>query len=140
MEFFSTKDVEWNDLDVYIAGVKCGKVVDFECGVKQDKEYLYAAHNEPLSIQSGNKSYPFTVVVLKSAVDTIWDAAVVAGGDHVTDISFDIQGSFRAQGARALSTLNVVGCEVSEVMFKIAQNDKKIQVSMPGLAMGMVKV
>jgi len=140
ISFFSTKDQEWDDLDVYVSGVKVAKVTDFEAGVKTDKEYLHAAHVNPLSIQSGNKQYPFKITLLLEAVRSIWAAAVAAGGDDITDVAFDVAGVFRAQGARTMSTISVTGCEISEAMFKMAQNDKKMQVDLPGLAMAIAVV
>jgi hypothetical protein len=140
LDFFSTKEVEWNDLSVYVSGVLCGKVEDFEVGVKQKTEYLHAAGQEPISIQRGNKEYPFKLTLLKGAVDNMWDAAVQAGGDDVTDIVFDITGSFRAYGARTLSRYSATGCVISESMFKLAQNDTSMKVELPGLAMGLAKL
>jgi hypothetical protein len=128
--------VEWNDFDLYVNGVKTSKVVEFEAGVKTDKEYLYGAGSKPISIQSGNKAYPGKVTILKEHVDVMWLAAVAAsnGGD-ITDVSFDIIGAFRAKGSRTLSRIACSGCEVSEAIFRIAQNAKNVQVELPFLAL-----
>jgi len=140
LQFFSTKECEWNDLDVYVNGVKCAKVVDFEAGVKAEKQPLYAAHDEPISIQSGNRSYTGKLTLLKGAADDMWDAAVAAGGRDTTDIVFNVQGSFQAAGSRSLSTLTCTGCEVSEQMFKLAQNDKSMKVDLPFVFLGLEKI
>ncbi len=140
LSFFSTKECEWNDLQVYVSGVASAKIIEFEVGVKQDKEYLYGAQNLPLSIQSGNKSFPVSLTILKGDADALWDAALAAGGDDITDVIVDISGSFKKKGARNLSTLQATGVQFSESMFKMGQNDKSMKVTLPGMAMSLVKI
>ncbi len=99
---------------------------------------MHAAGPNPLSIQSGKKEYPFKLTLLKAAVDSVWLAAVAAGGDDITDATFDIQGVFQAQGGRPLTSISVTGCQISEANFKIGREQKSMSVDLPGLAMGIL--
>ncbi len=47
ISFFSTKDVEWNDLSVYISGVQCAKVTDFEAGIKSGERIFACRRPQP---------------------------------------------------------------------------------------------
>lgn len=131
LSFFSTKNVEWNDLQIYVNGAACANQEGLECGVETKKDELYSAGPDSIGIQSGNKSRKGTLTVLMQDVNVIWDAAVLAGGDDPTDVVLDIVGSFQAQGSRRLRRLICTGCEISAVRFKMAQGDTSMKVDLP---------
>jgi hypothetical protein len=136
IDFFSTADTEWNDFAAYMSGARASKVQGFECGVQTDMDYEYGEGGNPHAIKSGNKRYPGKVTLLMTQVVAIWVAAIAAGGDDITDVTFDITGTFRAQGQRPLITMTCSQVRISEAMFRAAQAQKSIQVELPFLSMG----
>ena len=83
---FNTKEYEWSDVTVILAG---RMIVGFR-GVaytsSQEKEMLYGKGNKPHSMQTGNKSYSGTVTLTQSELEALEKAA---GGDAL-DASFNM--------------------------------------------------
>ena len=64
-------------------------------------------------------------------------AAIAAGGRDVTDISFGIVASYKKQGSRAIQIDKLVSVEISEFEISNVQNQKKNEVMLPILFMGL---
>lgn len=129
--FFDTKECEWSDFTVYINGVKITKLTGLKYKKTVEKELLYAAGSDPLSIQRGNKGYTGTLTVLRGAVEDMNRATISAGGEDLTDAEFSIVGTYKAKGARGLSTVTIATAEFSEFEDGLMQNDKKGEIALP---------
>jgi hypothetical protein len=133
--FINSKEVEWKDITAYINGKRIVKIREIARKKMTDKEALYAEGDKPFSVQSGNKSYEGSITVLVGALDDLNIAAIAAGGEDITDVSFDIVYSFRPRGIRALKTVLIEGAEIKEYEERMKQGDKFAEVTLPFIAM-----
>lgn len=129
--FFDSKDCEWADMTVTIAGATLTKITGIKYKASQEKKLLYAAGSEPISIQSGNRSYEGQIKVLKGAIDDMNRAALAAGGDDIMDLRFEIVVTYKAKGTRALQTDTLVNVEVSNFEKGWDQGAQSMEVSLP---------
>ncbi|MBX2904992.1 MAG: hypothetical protein KF744_03080 [Taibaiella sp.] len=136
--FFDSKDCEWADMTVMIAGATITKIRGIKYKASQEKKLLYAAGTEPISIQAGNRSYEGEIKVLKGALDDMNRAALAAGGDDVLDMQFDIVITYKAKGTRALQTDTLVSVEVSNFEKGWDQGAQSMEVSLPIVFMKLI--
>jgi len=136
--FFDSKDCEWADMTVMIAGATLTKITGIKYKASQEKKLLYAAGSEPISIQSGNRSYEGQIKVLKGAIDDMNRAAKAAGGDDIMDLRFDIVVTYKAKGTRALQTDTLVNVEVSNFEKGWDQGAQSMEVSLPIVFMKLI--
>lgn len=102
-----------------------------EYSVKKEKEPVHGAGDEPLSIQSGNKTYEGNIVLLQSELEAMIKAAKAAGYADLTDIpGFDIQVSYGNLG-EAPTTDSLIGVEFTEESKGFKQGDKFMEATMP---------
>ncbi len=131
MDFFNSKECEWADMQVLIAGAPVTKIRGIRYKAKKDKEELYAAGDQPVAIQSGNRSYEGEISLLKGALDDINTAAVAALGQDVLDLEFDIVITYKAKSNRALKTDLLVGVQVKEFEQGWEQGAKHMEIKLP---------
>ena len=62
----NTREYEWSDVTVVLAGRLVTGLRGIKYGAKQEKELLHAKGNKPHSIQRGNKTYEGEITLLKS--------------------------------------------------------------------------
>lgn len=136
--FFDSKDCEWADMTVMIAGATLTKITGIKYKASQEKKLLYAAGSEPISIQSGNRSYEGQIKVLKGAIDDMNRGAQAAGGDDIMDLRFDIVVTYKAKGTRALQTDTLVNVEVSNFEKGWDQGAQSMEVSLPIVFMKLI--
>lgn len=82
----NTREYEWADVNVVVAGRVVTGLRGIKYGSKQEKELVHAKGNKPHSIQRGNKTYDGELTLLQSEYEALRTAC---GGD-VLDGSFDI--------------------------------------------------
>lgn len=131
INFDNSKEVEWNDLKVFIAGVFVTKIQGVKYKSSQEKELLYAAGNKPMGTQKGNRDYTGELKLLKGAVDAMNDAAISAGGDDLLDVEFDIVAAYNPAGTRALRTDTLVAVNLKEYEKGMEQNAKSMPIVLP---------
>jgi len=139
VNFFNTKECEWADIQCIVGGAVCGKFTALKYGVEVDKEHLHAAGDEPISIQSGNRKYMGSITMLKGALDNLNTAAIAAGGRDATDLAFDMVVTYKAKGARALSTSSIIGAEISKFDIAWTQGDKSAKIELPFLFLSLIQ-
>ena len=137
ISFFDSKECSWKDLRVFVEGVEVIKITALKYGVKAEKEHLHAAGDEPIGVQTGNRTYTGSITLLLGAFNDLNAAAIAAGGRDVTDISFGIVASYKKQGSRAIQIDKLVSVEISEFEISNVQNQKKNEVMLPILFMGL---
>ncbi len=136
--FFSTKECEWSDVTVQIAGATVTKLRGISYKAMKDKELLHAAGDSPISIQSGNRTYEGNIKVLKGALDDMNRAAIAAGGKDVLDLAFDVVIVYKPKGSRVLQTDVLVNVEIKEFQKGWDQGAKSMDVDLPILFTDMV--
>lgn len=129
--FFDSKDCEWADMTVLFAGSPLTKIRGLKYKAAKDKQLLHAAGDEPISIQSGNRTYEGQIKVLKGALDDMNRASLIAGGSDILDMRFDIVITYKPKGTRALQTDTLVGVEVKEFEKGWEQGAKQMDVTLP---------
>lgn len=125
---FNSREYEWADITVVVAGrpVRGFRAVDYSS--KQEKEALYAKGNKPHGIQRGNKSYEGSITLLQSEYEALRQAC---GGD-VLDASFDLVVAYgNASKGDAIVTDILVGAEVTEDNTEWKQGDKFQEKKLP---------
>lgn len=125
---FNSREYEWSDITVVVAGrpVTGFRAVDYSS--KQEKEALYAKGNKPHGIQRGNKSYEGSITLLQSEYEALRQAC---GGD-VLDASFDLVVAYgNASKGDAIVTDILVGVEVTEDNTEWKQGDKFQEKKLP---------
>ena len=133
--FFDSKECEWADMTVIFAGATLTKIRGLKYKAAKDKQLLHAAGDEPISIQSGNRTYEGQIKVLKSALDDMNRAAIAAGGSDVLDMQFDIVVTYKAQGARQLQIDTLQGVEIKDFEKGWDQGAKNMDVTLPVIFM-----
>jgi hypothetical protein len=134
MDIFNSKEYEWSDVTVTVAGRPVTKIRAISYTKKQEKEALYAKGNQPHSIQRGNKSYETSITLLQSELEALEAAA---GGD-VLDASFNILVAYgNPLNGDVIKTDLIEGCEITEVPKGMNQGDKFAEHELPGIALNV---
>lgn len=136
--FFDSKDCEWADMTVMIAGATLTKIRGVKYKATKEKQLLHAAGDEPISIQGGNRVYDGQIKVLKGALDDMNRAAIAAGGDDILDLQFDIVITYKPKGTRALQTDTLIGVEVKDFEKGWEQGAKSMDVTLPIVFMKLI--
>lgn len=126
--FTNTREYEWSDVNVVVAGrVVTGlRGIKYEC--KQEKELLYAKGNKPHGIQHGNKDYSGELTVLQSEYEALRQAC---GGD-VLDGSFNNVACYgNPTKGDAITTDTLVNVEITEDNTEWKQGDKFQEKTLP---------
>lgn len=126
-----SKEVEWNDAELFFNGVKITKFQGFKFKLAQEKEFLYAAGNEPIGIQRGNKNPTGEFRLLKGAVDALNASARAAGANSLLDIALVAVIKFKGKGVRGVQTVTLTGVEFTEYEMGMEQNAKSMPITLP---------
>jgi hypothetical protein len=140
ISFFDSKECEWADMTLSVSGSPLTKIKGVKYGVKTEKKHLFAAGDDPVSIQSGNRQPTGTLRVLKSAIDAMNSAAVTAGGRDITDLVFDVVVYYKPRGTRPPQTDVLVNCEVSGYEKGWEQGATEMEVELPFLFLSMTSM
>ena len=125
-------------MTVLFAGAPLTKIRGIKYKAAKEKQLLHAAGDEPISIQSGNRTYEGQIKVLKGAIDDMNRAAISAGGDDILDMQFDIVITYKAKGTRALQTDTLVSVEVKDFEKGWDQGAKNMDVTLPIVFMKLI--
>ena len=68
---FNTREYEWSDVTVVLAGQDVIGLRGISYSSAQEKEALYAKGNKPHGIQSGNKAYTGSIRLLQSELEAL---------------------------------------------------------------------
>lgn len=125
---FDTREYEWADVTVVMAGRDATGIRGVSYTSSQEKEALYAKGNKPHGIQRGNKSYEGSIRILQSEYDALNAAA---GGDAL-DVNFDIIVSYgNPSRGDVIKTDLLSGVEITSKPKSINQNDKFMEIELP---------
>ena len=125
---FNSKEYEWSDITVTVAGRIVTGFRGIKYTSKQEKELLYGKGNKPVGIQCGNKDYSGSLVLLQSEYEAL---KASAAGD-VLNISFDIiVGYGNPSKGDAIVNDAIIGCQITEDDTDWKQGDKFIEKSLP---------
>lgn len=126
----NTREYEWADVSVVMAGRMVTGLRGVKYSVKQEKELLHAKGNKPHSIQRGNKTYDGEITLLQSE----YEALKQAGGGDILDLSTDIVSSYGNPSAGDVITTDIlIGVEFTEDNTEWKQGDKFQEKTLPFL-------
>ncbi len=124
----NTREYEWADVTVVLAGRLVTGLRGVKYSAKQEKELLHAKGNKPHSIQRGNKTYDGEVTLLQSEYEALKQAS---GGD-ILDASIDIVAAYGNPSAGDVITTDLlVGVEFTEDNTEWKQGDKFQEKTLP---------
>lgn len=124
----NTREYEWSDVTVVMAGRPVTGLRGVKYTAKQEKEALHAAGNKPVSIQRGNKTYEGEVTLLQSE----YEALKIASGGDLLDASLDIVASYGNPTHGDVATTDIlVGVEFTEDNTEWKQDDKFQEKTLP---------
>ena len=117
----NTREYEWSDVSVVMAGRDITGLRGVKYSAKQEKELLYAKGNKPHTIQRGNKNYSGEITLLQSE----YEALKAAAKGDVLDITFDMVVAVgNPSKGDVITTEILVNCEITEDNTEWKQNDK----------------
>lgn len=126
----NTREYEWSDVTVVVAGRPVTGLRGVKYSEKQEKELLHAKGNKPHSIQRGNKTYEGEITLLQSEYEALKQAC---GGD-ILDASLDIVASYGNPTAGDVITTDIlIGVEFTEDNTEWKQGDKYQEKTLPFL-------
>lgn len=125
---FDTREYEWADVTVVMAGRDVTGIRGVSYTSEQEKEALYAKGNKPHGIQRGNKSYTGSIRLLQSEYDALNAAA---GGDAL-NVSFNIVVAYgNPSRGDVIKTDLLRGVELTSKPKTLNQNDKFMEIELP---------
>ena len=125
---FATREYEWADVTVVMAGRDVTGIRGVSYTSSQEKELLYAKGNKPHGVQRGNKSYEGSIRLLQSEYEALNEAA---GGD-VLDVNFNIVVSYgNPSKGDVIKTDLLEGVEITSKPKTLNQNDKFMEIELP---------
>ncbi len=126
------KECEWADLKVAIDGKTITGIRNASYKKAWEDEALYGAGNDPIGIQSGNKSYEGSLKLLKNELDALNTAAVALGYSDISDVpNLVITVAYMPKGGRVLKTDTMLGCKIGEINRSMEQGGKFMEIELP---------
>lgn len=126
----NTREYEWSDVTVVMAGRLITGLRGVKYSSKQEKELLHAKGNKPHSIQRGNKTYDGEITLLQSEYEALRQAC---GGD-ILDASVDIVAVYGNPSAGDIMTTDIlISVEFTEDNTEWKQGDKFQEKTLPFL-------
>lgn len=132
-----TGEFAWSHTTIKVLGATMIGIDGFGFNKKFDKEVLYGAGDEPIDIQTGNKSYDGTLDLKKYEVDKLNDAAIAAGYEDITEVPHEaivITTSFKKTSADKTRTIVCTGVAFTGLPQSMKQGEKQMPVSLPFIA------
>lgn len=124
----NTREYEWSDVTVVLAGRLVTGLRGVKYSAKQEKELLHAKGNKPHSIQRGNKTYDGEITLLQSE----YEALKKASGGDILDASIDIVAAYGNPTAGDVVTTDMlIGVEFTEDNTEWKQGDKFQEKTLP---------
>jgi len=133
MSEISSKNYSWSNLQVVALGRKYQGITGVRYKRNVDLEEVYGAGDEPMDIAEGNKSYEGEITLLQSELEAMQRAGAFDSGANGVDIIH----AYVPKDGTPITTDIVVGAKFSGVEKALAQNDKKMEVTLPYKALGI---
>ncbi|MBT1702958.1 hypothetical protein [Chryseosolibacter indicus] len=140
---FNTKDCAWHNITLTLLGRKITGLRGFSFKKSIEKEHVYAAGQEPVDIQEGNKKYEGNLKMLKYELDLLNRAAQKAGFVDITEVPHTAISAIVEYKKTVTSTNEIitgVGMAFTEMDYKGEQNAKYMEVDLPFLAMRIIPI
>jgi hypothetical protein len=131
---FNSREYEYADIKVALLGANLEGLRGIMFTTDQEKEPVYGAGNEPVSLQSGNRKYEGTLTVLKSDYDLLEAAAKAAGYKDLIAVpakNVNITVVFDKADGSPLQIVKLLGVGFTKAEDGMKQGDKFKEVELP---------
>lgn len=135
---FDSKECAWAQTKIKLLGRTITGIRGFSFKNTQEKEHLYAAGDDPIGIQSGNKKPEGSIKLLKYEWDQLQDAAQLAGYNDFLQVPHTlilITCSYKKDPSDTLRIITASGVAFSEWDNAMEQNAKMTEITMPFIAL-----
>ncbi|MDY5858125.1 MAG: hypothetical protein SPK09_02695 [Porphyromonas sp.] len=123
-----TREYEWSDITIIVAGRNVAGFRGVKYGAKKDKEALYGKGNKPMAIQSGNISYEGSLTLTQSEYFALRDAM---GGSILKGRIQMLVAYGNPNEGLPMRADRLIGCEFTEDATEWKQGDKFQEKSLP---------
>lgn len=131
MNGFNSREYEWADVTVVMAGRIVTGIRGVEYKESLEKELIYGKGNKPRGIQHGNYSYDGKITLLQSELDALQTAAKIAHS-NILELNVDLVVAYGNPAKGDIIHTDVLRhVEFTEVPKTINQGDKFMEVSLP---------
>jgi len=131
---FDSREYQWSDTRVFLLGKELRGLRGLTYKKTVEKEPVYAQGSNPNSIQSGNKKYDGTLMLLKSEFDDLNRAAIAAGFSDITEVpaeKINITCVYDRGDGSPMQTASLFTVGFTEYDDGMKQGDKFKEVTMP---------
>lgn len=138
MGAFTTDECAWAQTSIKLLGNTVRGIQGFSFKKSTEKEHLFAAGDEPIDIQTGNKKPEGNLKMLKYEVDKLNEAAQLAGFSDITEVPHTailITCQYKKSVTSPTRTVVARGVSFSEFDFAMEQNAKMTAVTLPFICM-----
>jgi len=139
---FNSQECAWSDISVKIFDSKIKGLRAIRYKKEVEKEHLFAAGDEPIGIQSGNKKYDGSLKVLKSEIVRMNEAARKAGFQDISEVPAQlivITVNYKAAYGRPTETDILQGVAFTGYEKGMEQGAKYMEVELPILFLGLTE-
>ena len=124
----NTREFEWSDISLVVAGRDIKGFRGVKYSEKQEKEALYAKGNKAHSIQSGNIAYEGELTLTQSEYETL---RLAMGGSILSGSLSMVVAYGNPSKGDVMVTDALSGCEFTEDSTEWKQGDKFQEKSLP---------
>lgn len=131
---FDTREYEWSDITIIAGGEDIVTIRHFKLKEKIEREAIYAKGNQPVAIQSGNRSYEVELGMLQSGAEKL----VKAGKGDIFALSFDVLVNYgNPSKGDSIMSKRATGVRITEMEQGMKQGDKFQEITLPGIALNI---
>lgn len=139
---FNSQECAWADMSVKVFDSITKGIRGIRYKKEVEKEALYAAGDEPVSIQHSNKKYEGSIKLLKGELDRMNAAARNAGFRDITEVPAQlivITVNYKAAFGRAMQTDVLQGVSFSSFEKGWDQGAKFMEMDVPIMFLGLTE-
>jgi len=133
-----SQELEWKHATLSLLGVVINGLRGFKYKIGTETEVLFAAGDEGVGIQSGNRKVDGSIKFLKSEVDRLNDAAVAAGFRDLTDVPYQLISAtflYRVAYGRPQRVDTISGLKFTDLEKAMEQGAKQMDIDIPFLGL-----
>ena len=136
MAAFNSREYDWSDLTLVLAGRLVTGIRGIKYTIKQEKEVVYAKGRYGHSIQRGNVSVEGEITLLQSEAE----ALIAAGKGNILDLNLNAILSYgNPVKGEPLITDVIEALEFTECSKELKQGDKNMEITLPFIALRLKK-
>lgn len=128
---YKTSEFAFTDISIVMAGRIVTGVKEVEYGLTREVSQIFTNGIKAHSKIKKHKEYTGSITLLQSEFEALTDAAKTAGGDDVTDISFDLVVTYAKSITDRIVTDSWIECDITEAKKRYAQGDDGMQITLP---------